>query len=527
MEVRRRSDRMSFETTSAFGRAMISILPRKRETGGSAVDTRVLVGVLCVVALAFALTMTTLSRDNFWIDELSSLYFSDPSKSLRTLALSVWPIESNPPLYYFYLYVWRLLVPSADESSIRAASLIPAVLACLSPLVYSSRVMAYRRRIAVALLMSCSYGVLYYATEARGYALLLFFSINVTFLFLSAMHSLRFDEGSLRRRLALLGVFSVGAAWTHFFGILLAASVFSVLLLAAIGLRRNIVLVGVVGLLTGAAAVLWPVLQFSYIHEIATGYWWAAFPWGNVVLEAKSFAFMTFGYKWSIILIVGLTVPALIYTAGKRISNKELLLLAIAAFALLFAALSLYVPLFFSRYFLVLLPAIYILVAEAIGDATGQLFARPAPVYVGLLLGFAVALSVSWPIFVRGDREDWRQPALVVNSMAACAGASIFIVAGAPDDGDPTFLYGHYLNPQMNIRLIPIQSAAAIEPTEWNAVDSMACPVKIWGGHIDGPQMQELMAQFRTFAPNYSVEPFRKSFLLVARNTGGLTDPAQ
>jgi hypothetical protein len=518
---------MSLENTSAIGRAVIAVLPRKGEAGGTAIDVRILVGVLCILALAFALTMTTLSRDNFWIDELSSLYFSDPSQPLRTLALSIWPIESNPPLYYFYLYVWRLFVSSADESSIRAASLIPAVLACLSPLVYSSRVMAYERRVAVVLLMSCSYGLLYYATEARGYALLLFFAINVTFLFLSAMHSLRFDAASLRRRLVLLGVFSAGAAWTHFFGILLAASVFSVLLLAAIILRRSVIPVGVAGLLTGAVAVLWPAMQFAYIHEIATSYWFDAFPWGSVVLEAKSFAFMTFGHKWSIILIVGLTVPSLIYTADKRISNKELLVLAITAFALFFAALSLYVPLFFSRYFLVLLPAIYILVAEAIGDAIGRLLARPTPVYLGILLGFAIALSVSWPIFVRGDREDWRQPALVVNSMPACAGASIFVVAGAPDDGDPAFLYGHYLDPQMNIHLIPIQSAAAIEPSEWTTVNRMACPVKIWGGHIEGPQMEELMAQFRNFAPNHIVEPFRKSFLLVARNKGGVTDPAQ
>lgn len=512
---------MSFEGTSPFGRAVTAFFPRKTETGDSALDLWVLIATLVIFAVALALTATTLSRDNFWIDELSSLYFSDPRNSLRTMALWIWPVESNPPLYYLYLYLWRLLAPSADESSIRAASLIPAALACLSPLIYSSRVMAYERRIAVTLLLSCSYGVLYYATEARGYALLLFFSVNVTFLFLSAMQSLRIDGANLRGRLILLGVFSAAAAWTHFFGIMLAASVFSVLLLAAIILRRHVVLVGAIGLLTGTVAVLWPVLQLAYIREIATGYWFDTFPWGSVVLEAKSFAFMAFGYKWSIILIVGLTVPALIYTAGRRIANKELLVLAIVSFALIFAGLSLYVPLFFSRYFLVLLPAIYVVVAEAIGEATGRLFAKPAPVYFAVFLCFAAALSVAWPIFVAGDREDWRQPALVINSMPACTGASIFVVAGAPDDGDPAFLYGHYLNPQMNVRLIPIQTAAAIQPSEWTAVNRMPCPVKMWGGHIEGPQMEELMAEFRKFAPGYSVEAFRKSFLLVDQNRGG------
>ncbi len=250
---------MSFESTPGFGPEASVLFPGRRALSGSALQRLALLATLCIFGIAFGLAATTMGRDNFWIDELSSLYFSDPGKPFRTLALTIWPTESNPPLYYLYLYLWRLLVPQVDEISIRAASLIPAALACLSPLVYPSRLMAYDRRIAVTLLLSCSYGMLYYATEARGYSLLLLFSVNATFLFLAAMQSLRSGIGNLRVRLALLGLVLVFAAWTHFFGILLAASYLGVLLLAALILRRHVMLVGAIALVTGAVAVLWPV----------------------------------------------------------------------------------------------------------------------------------------------------------------------------------------------------------------------------------------------------------------------------
>ena len=114
--------------------------------------------LLCAVALR--IVAATLGRENFWLDELSSLYFSDPARSLADTVREIWRSETNPPLYYLYLYLWRHIAPGADEVSIRAASLIPAALACASPLFYPSRVMSLERRLAVVMLMSFSPGLL-------------------------------------------------------------------------------------------------------------------------------------------------------------------------------------------------------------------------------------------------------------------------------------------------------------------------------------------------------------------------------
>ena len=214
-------------------------------------------------------------------------------------------------------------------------------------------------------------------------------------------------------------------------------------------------------------------------------------------------------------LITGLTALSLIATVGRRVSNKEPLILALAAFALIFAGLSLYVPLFFSRYFLVLMPALYIIVADAIGEAVDRFLPRPTAVYFGLFLCFAVALAVAWPIFLGGDREDWRRPAMAVNGLPACKGASILVVAQAPDDGDPAFLYEHYLDPKMNIHLVPVPIKAAMNPSTWSEVDRQPCPVKVWGGHIEPSEIERITTEVRRSAPGYRIEPFRKSFLMV------------
>ena len=395
---------------------------------------------LVVFVFAFGLVAATLGRENFWVDELSSLYFSEPAHSLRDSIFKIWPTETNPPLYYFYLYFWRHLVPYADESSIRAASLIPAILACLSPLLYSSRVMTYERRIAVALLLSCSHGVLYYAGEARGYALLILFAVNATFLFLSIIQSMRTGTGGITGRLFLLSLLLAAAAWTHFFGILLAASLFLVLTLTALTLRRHIPLILGAGALTALAAVAWPVSHAAYMQGIASDHWFISLDGTNLLLESKALAFLAFGYKWSVMAIAGLTLAALFYGADRTFSNpsnKEFLVLALFFFVALVGILSLDKPLTFSRYFVIALPAIYMIVVEAIGDAADRMLTRPVPAHFGVMLVFAVSLMFAWPVFVPANREDWRQPAMVVNETSACRGAPILIAAGAADSGDP------------------------------------------------------------------------------------------
>jgi hypothetical protein len=469
---------------------------------------------LVLLALSLAVSGAVLGRENFWADELSSLYFSEPTYSLRKIATQIWPGDTNPPLYYLTLYLWRQLVPGVDEFSIRAASLVPAALACLSPLIYSSRVMRLERRLAVIALLSCSPGLLYFAGEARGYALVIFFSVNLCFLLLSAMQTLR-AGGSIRAGLALLSAFCIAAAWTHFFGILLAASAYPILLAASVFLRRNVLLISVAALLTALAVTVWPLTQWSYIREIAGSHWFISGAWEDMFAETKWFTHLAFGARWSVLAIAALTMAAMAYAWNRQFGNKELLFCFLALFFGWVIGLSLYVPIFYSRYFVVALPAIYMLVAEAIGDGAERLSGRPSVLPFALILPMAGSFAVTWPAIEPTDREDWRAPATVVNQTPSCAGAPIFVVSLPRDSGDSAYLYGHYLDAPLGIQLIPVDASAPIDSAARQAVWNSSCPVKFWGAHVEAWQLAYLARAFAQFTPGFQLLPFRRGFLLV------------
>jgi len=471
--------------------------------------------VLLLLTVSLAISGAVLGQQNFWADELSSLYFSDPTYSLREIATQIWPRDTNPPLYYMLLYFWRHLVPGVDEFSIRAASMVPAALACLSPLIYSSRIMRLDRRLSVMVLLFCSPGLLYFAGEARGYALAMFFSVNLCFLLLSAVHSLRTGD-SMRAELALLSTFCIAAAWTHFFGILLAASAFPILLAVSVMRRPMVLPIAIAAALTALAVMAWPLAQWSYMREIAGSHWFISGAWEDMLAETKWFTHLAFGARWSVLAIGLLAVASMACAWSTRLGNKELLFCFLALFFGWVIGLSLYVPIFYSRYFVVALPALYMLVAEAIGDGAERLSGRPSMLPFALILPMAGSFVVTWPAIEPPDREDWRGPATVVNQTPGCAGAPIFVVSLPRDNGDSAYLYGHYLDASLGIRLIPLDASAPIDSAARQAVWNSSCPVKFWGAHIEAWQLAYLARAFAQFTPGFQLLPFRRGFLLVA-----------
>jgi hypothetical protein len=469
---------------------------------------------LALSATAFAVTATTLGRENFWLDELSSLYFSDPARSFHDTVRTFWQGETNPPLYYLYLYLWRHLVPGTDEMSIRMGSLIPAALACLSPLVYSSRIMRLERRLAVVLLLSFSPGLLYYAGEARGYTLLLMFSVNMCFLLLSVLERLR-TGGGLAGRLVLLSMVSVAAAWTHLFGALLAGVFFLTLIAASIVLRRRMRPVAFAAAITAVAVALWPLAHLAYMNAVASDHWFIPLTRESVITETKWIGHLAFGDRIGILAFGAATLAALAYAWRPRHSGNTAFYMSLPLFVGLVIALSLAVPIYYARYFVILLPAIYLLVADAIGEATDRLGA-PAWLPFGIILVMAPLLITGWPVLKTPEREDWRAQANAVNSTQACTGAPILTVAPGRDSGDPAYLYGHYLDPARDVKLIAVRANAELDPELVRRVWRSPCPIKIWGAHIEAWQLRALANQFVELPAGFSLLPFRNGFLLVA-----------
>jgi mannosyltransferase len=152
--------------------------------------TATVVLVVLVVALGASLRLYRLGAQPLWVDEATSLRFARGSLSqLWSWSRIVDP--GNPPLYYSLLHAW--LVFGDNETSLRLLSAALGVLTI--PLVYAlgRTIRDHWLGIVSALLFAISPFQVWYAQEARGYALLTF---GATLAMLGVANLLRHAEGS-------------------------------------------------------------------------------------------------------------------------------------------------------------------------------------------------------------------------------------------------------------------------------------------------------------------------------------------
>lgn len=194
------------------------------------------------------LRFATLSTQGFWLDEAVTADLMD--RSLRGMLRGVSDGESTPYLYYLVSWGWAQVL-GTGEAALRA---LPALLGTLTiPLValLARRVAGDRAAILAAVLAAVCPLLVWYAQEARAYALLMLLATA------SVLLLLRADERSSPGRLAAWALTAALAIATHWFAHFLVAGEAVWLLWATRGRRGAWVAAGAVAL---AAAALLPLL---------------------------------------------------------------------------------------------------------------------------------------------------------------------------------------------------------------------------------------------------------------------------
>jgi uncharacterized membrane protein len=173
---------------------------------------------------ATALHFVALGRQSLWHDEFFSVYWAGDGDHFTLTHLLD---ETNPPLYYVLLRWWIGLF----GNSARAIRFLSAIFSALTvPVVYRlGRTMFGRQAGVLAVLLSTiSYWGLFYAQEARGYALLyLAFALA-----LLCMHGIVAElKLGVRSRKSVLAAYGLGfvlaacaCAWTHYASIVVLAA---------------------------------------------------------------------------------------------------------------------------------------------------------------------------------------------------------------------------------------------------------------------------------------------------------------
>jgi uncharacterized membrane protein len=155
--------------------------------------------------------------------------------------------DVHPPLYHSVLYFWRYCFGDSFLS-VRMPSILSSILAVLILYLLTKSLFDRWTAFWASLLMTLATPQIIYAQEVRGYALLTLLGLTAVFM-LTRIENL----GPTIQRAALLGIFSFGLAFTHYFsfGLLLAMAIYT-----ALRLRGKVLVYTIAGFAFGGVIFL-------------------------------------------------------------------------------------------------------------------------------------------------------------------------------------------------------------------------------------------------------------------------------
>jgi mannosyltransferase len=352
-----------------------------------------------IALLGVVLAWREIGSEGFAVDEGSSYWLA----SLP--AGDFWEVvsrsEANASLYYLLLRAWTSLGQS--EAFIRGFSIVFAVATVVPLFMLVRRLAGDFAGLAAALLLIVNGYWLEYARFARGYALAMFLATLTTYLLLRML-----DGDARRTTWVAYGVLMGLSLYAHMFSLLvLGAHVLVVLLTRPVrpARRRFVAAFGVVGLF------LIPLLAFLLFSAGAEVDWLRSPTPGRVVTRLTQFVgnaglplLLAHGALLGVVVARWLAALRERDTEPRGWHRYTLVLAWLLVPIVGGIAVSVFKPLFHSRYLIVAFPAL------AATAALGIDVLRPKMLQVGALAGVAVLAATAVPaVYDENPKHPWRE----------------------------------------------------------------------------------------------------------------------
>lgn len=331
-----------------------------------------LTGLIFVTIAAGLVARFTLLTMSFEYDELFTAVTTDPTLSLGWIWVNWLVPDVHPPLYNVLLWLYNHCVPYGPEVWLRLPSALCGVGAVVCGWLLFPRYLGKTARLIFTAVLACHQFMILYSQQARAYAWVLLLAVPVTFMFLNMSRRVWHRKNISLKQWLWFGGLSLVLAWSHYFGTLLVGICYVLLFVQAWRYRRPLKMFWLVPLAVGVLFLPWLIPNFvaQLQQQRFTGdNWWAngGITLGTWRVFAQFFVFSKIGIG---ALAVLLLVAA--YTHWKRFKQgrpmpfgREIALLGIAV-VLTFAVaglISLKLFLFIGRYFTVILPALFLMLA--------------------------------------------------------------------------------------------------------------------------------------------------------------------
>ncbi len=314
---------------------------------------------------------TRLLDMGYEFDELFTAVSTDPSLPFSWIYTNYLLPDVHPPLYNALVWIWNHIAPYGPEFWLRLPSLFLGIASLVVAWCFFPKRFGKWARLIFLCLLSCNLYTIAYSQHARSYMLILLLSVILTYLFVCISHATRRNISVSRKTWVGFAITSFLLCWTHYFGALLFG-VFSIILaLQAWYYKRKMLCFLLVPCLVFAGFLPWLIPNFfaQISLDRFSGNWWA-----NEI--PFWFSFLALLIFWTTSLEGAVVMGLLLLTFSlyrflplrkpiRFFPCPEILpfLLVIILFIAGVGLVSLKTFMFITRYFIVLLPSVFLILS--------------------------------------------------------------------------------------------------------------------------------------------------------------------
>lgn len=313
-------------------------------------------------------------------DELFTAVTANPGIPLGWIWNNYLMVDVHPPLYNIIMWVYNHFVPYGPALWMRLPCVLFGVLGLVLAWVMFPKRYGKMPKLIFVVFLSCNYWLVFFTQYARAYSLIFCLAVPFNYLFINMAHCVRKGKQIIWKTWAWYGVLGILLCWTHYFGAI-AFGFFSLVLLGySFKYKYNLspfimVPVGVTLLFLPWAV---PNLLFNAGDNKFNGNWWGN---GGSITDIlmnliefyfeTEFIFLALGILFTFCLWKSIKK----YKRGRQVAYMPEMTLLFWVCILMFSfvyILSFKIFLFFGRYFLAIMPSMFLIFSFCIAPYVRQ-----------------------------------------------------------------------------------------------------------------------------------------------------------
>ena len=393
--------------------------------------------ILFAMSLAgFLLRFYGLEFQSLWNDELATWH--DSHFFAAQAIIERMKDNVHPPGWVLFMHYFELLFGDS-EFALRLPSAVAGTLAIPSLYVLGKELYSPKEGLASAAFLTVLWAPIYYSQEARAYSMLLLMSIWSTYLLITASKSIE-HEDKIPVLTAVAYILTASAAcYLHYFGIVLTG--LQAIVFLGCFLRTPAKLARGAWMFLSVLLLYLPWMS-AVFRDLQKDTFWAPVPKG---FTRELWNLLGFYFNRS--TATSLAAAVLFYVPvhyllsldikgwRESLSGPWLLLLvwALAPFTIAYIKSLYSAPILVDRYFLISLPAAYLLLARAV-MTLGKHSISQAALTVAMVLAFLAGLIFDLGYYSKPTKTQFREAAaLIAKNEGQYEGAVVVGCAWSPE----------------------------------------------------------------------------------------------